>query len=154
MAEYWCEEEKIYKVGNGTYINPNYPIDLFWGASSNNPVWLLIAATGKNVKDTYNAGTHRGWIVLGAYFQEQEPYENFFNNHLEYKDDGRGEEYSGDEVDENYRVAEAKWEKFLLDEAVRLAEEKGLVPEETHLNVCKIDGDQELWGQGQETGKG
>ena len=62
------------------------------------------------------ANTHQGtkWQVLGAYCSEDDLYCFDYN--------------FGDPWD--------KWACFLQDEAVRLAEEKGLLPEDTGLLIC------------------
>jgi len=80
--------------------------------------WFLLAVTSPGVKDTYHAETQAGWIVLGAYCSEDDLYCFDYN--------------SGDPWD--------KWACFLQDEAVRLAEKKGLVPEETTLLICNQEG--------------
>ena len=66
------------------------------------------------------ANTHEGaeWIVLGMYCTEDDIYCFDYN--------------SGDPWD--------KWACFLQDEAVRLAEEKGLVPDDTALLICRQEG--------------
>tara|TARA_R110000765_G_scaffold297093_1_gene392200 strand:- start:165 stop:569 length:405 start_codon:yes stop_codon:yes gene_type:complete len=80
--------------------------------------WCLLAATNPEIKDTYHAGTQSGWIVLGTYCSEDDIYCFDYN--------------SGDPWDE--------WAAFLQDEAVRLAEEKGLIPENTELLICRQEG--------------
>ena len=80
--------------------------------------WFLLAVTSPGVKDTHHAETQAGWIVLGAYCSEDDLYCFDYN--------------SGDPWD--------KWACFLQDEAVRLAEKKGLVPEETTLLICNQEG--------------
>ena len=66
------------------------------------------------------ANTHQGakWQVLGMYCTEDDLYCFDYN--------------SGDPWD--------KWACFLQDEAVRLAEKKGLVPEDTGLLICVQEG--------------
>ena len=58
------------------------------------------------------------WEVLGAFCTEDDIYCFDYN--------------SGDPWDE--------WAAFLQDEAVRLAEEKGLIPENTELLICRQEG--------------
>jgi hypothetical protein len=59
------------------------------------------------------ANTHEGakWQVLGMYCTEDDKYHDLLMNN--------------------------SWDIFLQDEAVRLAEEKGLVPEDTSLLICR-----------------
>jgi hypothetical protein len=66
------------------------------------------------------ANTHQGaeWQVLGMYCTEDDVYCFNYN--------------SGDPWD--------KWARFLQDEVVRLAEDKGLMPEDTGLLICRQEG--------------
>ena len=66
------------------------------------------------------ANTHQGteWQVLGMYCTEDDVYCSDYN--------------CGDPWDE--------WAGFLQDEAIRLADEKGLVPENPGLLICCLEG--------------
>jgi hypothetical protein len=79
--------------------------------------WLYIANVSSNPDE---------WIVLGTVCDEEKSYADCTSS-----EDADGE---------------AKWDNFLLDEVVRLAEEKGLVPEETCLYVFKSNSCLELEG--------
>ena len=58
------------------------------------------------------------WEVLGTYNTEEDSYC----------------------IDYDYGEPENEWAAFLQDEAIRLAEEKGLVPENTGLLICCQEG--------------
>ena len=77
--------------------------------------WFLLAATDGSCAGTHHAETQSKWIVLGAYCSEDDVYCFDYN--------------SGDPWD--------KWARFLQDEVVRLAEDKGLIPYKTSLFVCR-----------------
>jgi len=85
------------------------------------------------------ANTHEGaeWIVLGMYCTEDDIYSDYnYNSALEITGITK-------RTFTVSNVADSPWDNwacFLQDEAVRLAEEKGLVPDDTALLICRQEG--------------